>query len=88
VNEVVIVGPPELFAQLPSVPGVRVDHPSYGEDAAGQHVLLAEATDDAIPAIEALGLTVEVQATLEEQNALIAQIIEEEGTDVTDIDIA
>lgn len=87
-NRVVIVGAPALFAQLGEVSGFVVDHPTYGTDAAGQHVLTADATDEAILEIEALGLTVDVLATEEQQDALIARLIEEGGTDVTDIDIA
>lgn len=83
-----IIGPPALFPQIATVQGLRVDHGSWGDDGAGQHVLLADATDEAIAEIEAVGLTVEVQATEEQQNLQLAQLLEEGGPDVTDIDIA
>jgi alkanesulfonate monooxygenase SsuD/methylene tetrahydromethanopterin reductase-like flavin-dependent oxidoreductase (luciferase family) len=85
VKEVVIVGPPELFPQIATVQGLRVDHGRWGDDGAGRHVLAAEATDEAIAEIEGVGLTVEVQSTEEEQNLELAQLLEEGGPDVTEI---
>jgi hypothetical protein len=84
VKQVVIRGSAALFTQLLDVQGLALDHARAGDDGA-DHVLVTEATDDAIAAIEAIGLDVEVVATEEQQNELLAQIIEEGGEDVTGI---
>jgi hypothetical protein len=84
VKEVVIRGPAGLFPQLLDIKGIAIDHARAGDDGS-DHVLLTEATDDAIAAIEAVGLDVEVRATEAQQNALLAQILDEGGTDVTGI---
>ena len=84
VKEVVIRGPAALFSELLGIDGLALDHARAGEDGA-DHVLATDATDDAIAAIEALGLSVEVVADEAQQNALLAQRIAEGGTDVTDI---
>jgi hypothetical protein len=84
VKEVVIRGPAGLFPELLDIQGIALDHAQAGDDGS-DHVLLTEATDEAIAAIEAVGLEVEVLATEEQQDALLAQILEEGGTDVTGI---
>ena len=86
-KEVVIRGPADRFQQLGSVSGLNVDH-AQAADFAGEHILIAYATDDAIAAVRTLGLTVDVQETEDDQRARLAQLIQEGGTDVTEIDIA
>lgn len=87
-KDVLIRGPAASFPQLVGIDGLALDHARSGQDGA-DHLLATEATDDAIAAIGALaGLTVEVVATEAEQNALMAQIFQEGGSDVTSINIA
>ncbi|HZD37586.1 MAG TPA: hypothetical protein VE664_02990 [Actinomycetes bacterium] len=86
-KSVVIRGPGDRFQQLASVSGLNVDH-AQAADVAGEHILTAYATDDAIAVVRALGLTVDVQETEDDQRARLAQLVQEGGTDVTEIDIA
>lgn len=86
-NAVVIRGPRALFAEIASVPGLSLEGGTAGDDG-DTHFLAAYATDDAVAAIRAAGLTVDIEATEEQQRARIAQIRQEGGSDVTDIDIA
>jgi hypothetical protein len=88
VKRVVVSGPPALFPQLLGVEGLNMDHGQAGEGPGGSHVLAMDATDEAIVEMEALGLTVDVKATEADRNALLAQVVQEGGSDVTDIDIA
>jgi hypothetical protein len=87
VNAVRIRGPRALFAGILGTPGLSLEGGSAGDDG-DTHFLAAYATDDAIAAIRAAGLTVDIDATLAQQRTLLAQIRQQEGSDVTDIDIA
>jgi hypothetical protein len=86
-NAVTIRGPQADFPQLAEVDGLSVDHGAVGVDGADQ-ILSAYATDEAVTAIRALGFTVDVDATPEQQNELLAQVLQEGGPDVSDIAIA
>jgi hypothetical protein len=86
--EVTIRGPQAQFSQLAQIAGLSVDHAMVATDGADQ-ILAAEATEEAIVAIQALpGFTVTVDATEEEQNQLLAQVLQDGGPDVTGIDVA
>lgn len=84
---IVIRGPDSAFPQIASVIGLNVDHGQVGHIGSDK-VLSAYATDEAIAEIEALGLQVDVEATEDEQQQLLAQILQEGGSDATDIGIA
>ena len=86
-NAVLIRGPKALFPQLASIVGLSADH-GVGGEVGDDRVLSAHATDDAIAAARALGFTVEVEATVLEQGQMLAQVLQEGGDDVTEIDIA
>lgn len=83
---VTIRGEPGLFAGLLDIAGLDIDH-AQSADVAGQHILLAYASDEAIEAMRDLGLTVEVTATEADEQAELAQLFDVGGPDVTDIDI-
>lgn len=86
-HAVVIIGPAGLFPQLLGISGLDLDH-GQAADVAGDHILAVSATDDAIAAIRALGLTVDVQASEEDQRTLLAQVLQEGGPNVNDIDVS
>jgi hypothetical protein len=86
-NAVTIRGPQAQFPQLADVEGLSVDHGMVGIDGADQ-ILAAYATDEAVAAIRALGFTVNVDATPDQQSQLLAQVLQDGGPDVTSIDVA
>jgi hypothetical protein len=86
-NAVTIRGPQAQFPQLAQVEGLSLDHATVGTDGADQ-ILVAHATDEAVTAIRALGFTVDVDATPDQQSQLLAQVLQDGGPDVTTIDVA
>jgi hypothetical protein len=87
VHAVVIIGPADLFPRVGGVTGLDVDHGQAG-DVGEVHILGAHATDDAIAAIRALGLTVEVQTSEDDQRALLAQVLADAGPNANEIDVS
>ena len=86
-NSVTIRGPRAQFPQLAPIEGLSLDHAMVGTDGADQ-ILSTYATDEAVAAIRALGFTVDVDATPDQQNQLLAQVLQDGGPDVTTIDVA
>jgi hypothetical protein len=72
---------------LVEVEGLSLDHSIFGTDGADQ-ILAARATDDAVAAMRALGFTVDIEATPEEQSQALAQVLQDGGPDITNIDVA
>jgi hypothetical protein len=75
-NRIRIRGPSAQFEQLLGVDGLDFDNASAADDGA-EHLVTVYATDDAVTAIRALGLTVDVLATSAELDQAFLDALEQ-----------
>lgn len=80
-NWIFISGPKSLFAGLLRIDGLDITSVDVEDLGGGQQRISAEATDDAIVAIQALGLTVEIEKTDAQVGTYIAGVLAGEDPD-------
>ena len=76
-NWIWIEGPKSLFPNLRSIDGLDIDHADFIDLGTNQRIS-AEATDAAVTAIEAIGLTVDVEKTDAEALAYMQDLLDDD----------